>query len=209
MDALTTNDLKAVFAAIAGLMNSNRDYLIQLDSATGDGDLGLTMSQGFAKVNEAVQASEEPDVGKLIQSAGMVMAQAVPSTMGTLMATGMMRGGKALIGRREMQLPDFAEMLDAFTNGVMARGKAQPGERTLIDSLYPAVLAAREGGNTPLTKGLQSALAAARGGVEATKTMKPAHGRAVYHQEAATLQPDQGAVVGMLFVQGFADVAAK
>lgn len=209
MRNLRAKDIIGVFENIFAAMEDNRDYLIQLDGNTGDGDLGLTMTQGFGKIRETLQDGEETDIGKIILKAGMTMAQAVPSTMGTLVATGLMRGGKAIVGKEEMDISVFTEMLDNFMTGVMERGKARPGERTLIDSLYPAVCDLKESADVSLTEGMEIALDAAQKGVEATKSMEPVHGRAIYHKEKAAGVPDQGAIVGMLFIRGFADYVHK
>jgi dihydroxyacetone kinase-like protein len=205
LKTLNGDDIRKIFMGLAGIMSKNRDYLIELDAATGDGDLGLTMSQGFAKIDEVIRSGAEPDVGKLMVQAGMTMAQAVPSTMGTLMASGMIRGGKAVTGKTEIALADFAVLFRAFEEGVMARGKAKPGERTLLDSIHPALTALEESGDISLAEGLCRALEAAKAGIEATKTMEPLHGRSVYHKQNAAGMPDQGAVVGMLFIKGFSD----
>jgi dihydroxyacetone kinase-like protein len=206
---LTLPDLKGLFAAMRDTMVLNKDYLIELDGVMGDGDLGLTMSNAFSAAALDTAALEEPDLGKVFIKGGMAMAKAAPSTMGTLMATGMMRGGKALTGRQEITLEGFTAMLRAFEEGVMNRGKAKPGERTLLDSLDPAALALEKAGSASVSEGLRIALAAAEAGVEATKPMEPVWGRAVYHKENALGAPDQGALVGMLFIKGFHDYAAQ
>jgi dihydroxyacetone kinase-like protein len=207
MESFDQSDIKKIFSRLAQIMKDNRDYLIELDSATGDGDLGLTMTLGFEKIDEIFRTADEPDVGKLIAKAGMTMAQSAPSTMGTLMAAGMMRGGKALSGKTDMGSADFAEMLRAFEEGIMTRGKAKPGDRTVLDSIHPAILALEDLNDKSFSQILSLALIAAEKGVEATKTMEPVFGRAQYHKENALRTPDQGAVVGMLFIKGFAEYA--
>ena len=104
----------------------------------GDGDLGLTMKNGFVKVEEEIGALEDTDIGKIFMKAGMVLSSAVPSTMGTLMATGLMRAGKELKGKDEVDLADLADGFLSFINGIMERGKSKPGEKTIIDSMLPA-----------------------------------------------------------------------
>ena len=84
------------------IMAENREYLINLDSVVGDGDLGLTMSDGFLAAYEAVAEKGETDAGRLLYQAGKAMSTAVPSTMGTLMASGLMQAGKALKGNTEL-----------------------------------------------------------------------------------------------------------
>ena len=93
---MNADKLRGLLSAWAVLMTEKRDWLIELDSVVGDSDLGLTMSDGFTAASEAAAASDLTDVGKLSYQAGKAMATAVPSTMGTLMASGLMNAGKVL-----------------------------------------------------------------------------------------------------------------
>lgn len=207
---LSGNDIKDIFKSIADLMDEKRDWLIELDGAMGDGDLGLTMSTGFRKAAEALQNLDEKDVGKILTRAGMVIAQSAPSTMGTLMATGFMKAGKVVQGKEEIDLRDLAELVNAFVEGIMARGKAKPGEKTIVDSLYPAARALEQGvkDDKSLKEGLVAAYEAALKGVEETTTMISQHGRAAYYQGKSLGKQDPGATVGMLVLKAFADYAS-
>ena len=128
---------------IAAVMAENKEYLIELDAFCGDGDLGLTMSKGFAEAARIANESEETDLGKLFLAMSKGMANIVPSTMGTLMASGLMKAAKALKGKTEMTTEDLAVFCECYYAGPQERGKANPGERTLLDSLKPAADAAR------------------------------------------------------------------
>lgn len=128
--------------------------------------------------------------------------------MGTLIATGFMRGGKALKGKRAIDLPDMARFWRAFTDGIAERGKSKVGEKTILDSLDPATVAL-EGAQGSLKEGLASAKKAAQEGVEATKDMVAQHGRAAYYQEKSRTAQDPGATVGALVVAVFADYVEK
>lgn len=209
MDALRENEVKEIFKKLNDIMTENREWLIELDGAVGDGDLGITMSTGFKKAYEELLKIEEKDIGKLFIKAGMVFAQTVPSTMGTLMATGFMKGGKAIQGKEEIELNDFGDMLNSFVEGIMARGKSNPGDKTIIDSLYPAAQAVKiaAGNKKTLGEGLKLGYEAAAAGVEETKKMMSKHGRAAYYQEKSIGKQDPGATVGMLFMKAFADYA--
>lgn len=210
MNTLRAKEIKQIFNALADLMSEKKEWLIELDGIMGDGDLGLTMSTGFIKASEGLKDFEEQDVGKLFAKAGMIFAQSVPSTMGTLMATGLMKGGKAIQGKQEVYLSDMAQMLNEFVEGIMARGKAKPGDKTIIDSLYPAVQALKSAAEEQksLKEGLLLAYQAAVQGVEETKNMISKHGRAAYYQEKSLGKQDPGATVGMLFIKAFADYVA-
>ena len=95
---LQAEDIKRLISIWAAITEEKRDYLITLDSVVGDGDLGLTMSDGFRAAKNAAYGSDEADIGKLLYFSGKAMSEAVPSTMGTLMASGLMQAGKALKG---------------------------------------------------------------------------------------------------------------
>lgn len=185
----------------AAVMAENKDYLIELDAFCGDGDLGLTMSKGFAEVARIANESEETDLGKLFLAISKGMANIVPSTMGTLMASGFMKAAKAMKGKTEMTCEDLAVFCESYYAGLQERGKANPGERTILDSLKPAADAARAAADAGedfaaiAAKAYEAALA----GVEATKDMAPVYGKAVVHRAKLAGIADQGAIVGSLF----------
>ena len=204
MDRLSRDDVLQIMHGLRSLMEEKRDYLVEIDGVMGDGDLGLTMSKAFISADEEIQGGGEEDIGKIFMKAGMSMARSAPSTMGTLVATGFMRGGKALSGKQEIDAADLADFFQAFVQGLMDRGKAKPGDKTIIDSLHPAaeaLAAEKEGG---LKKALAAALAAAEAGLEATKEMIAQHGRVAYYKEQSLGKVDPGATVGVYIIQGFA-----
>lgn len=210
MDALNGQDIKQILANMADLMEEKKNELGELDQVIGDGDLGLTMSKGFRAVADVLASLEERDVGKILGKAGMVMASAVPSTMGTLMGTGLMRSGKAAMGKEEVGLNDLAAMMNDFVEGLMARGKAKPGDKTIIDAMYPAAeaLKAAAGEGKTLAAGLEAACTVAQQGLEATKRMISQHGKAACFQERTLGKQDPGATVGMWLMKVFADYVA-
>jgi len=205
MDTISRSDVIRFFDLASEAMLSHKDYLTELDAALGDGDLGLTMTTGFHKAAEAVHGTDEADFGKLFMLAGMTMAKAVPSTMGTLVASGFMKAAKALKGTPSMGLPELFSFVDEFVIGIMERGKARPGDRTIIDSLYPAARflekAADQGLSLP--EAAKGAFAAAEDGLEATKNMKAAFGRGVFFGDQVLGKPDQGAAVGVYLIEAW------
>ncbi len=205
MNSLDSNDFKKIFTKVKDIMVEMEDYLFSLDSKMGDGDLGLIMKNGFIKVDEEVRDLDEQDIGRLLIKAGMTLASAVPSTMGTLMATGLMRAGKEVVGKSAVGLADFSLMFSAFIKGIMERGKAKPGEKTIIDSMLPVADAfkkAREDGKN-LIQAFDLAYRAAKEGLESTKNMTPVHGKAIYHSERSKGTEDPGAAAGVLLLRGF------
>ena len=193
---MNADKLRGLLSAWAALMAEKKDWLIELDSVVGDSDLGLTMSDGFAAASEAAASSDLTDVGKLAYQAGKAMATAVPSTMGTLMASGLMNAGKVLKGQEEA---DDAAFFQAYLEGVQNRGKAQIGEKTFLDGLAPAVEALKEGKTPEETAGV------AWTAFENTKGMLAKHGRMAIRGEASRDLLDPGAAVAALLMKGYAE----
>ena len=206
METLTTRDLAAIVARLAAIMTERKDELIRLDGAMGDGDLGLTMEKAFAAAREEAGRSEETDAGKLLGRIGLAIARAAPSTMGTLVATGFMSGGKAVGGRSALGLPEMAAFFEAFVAGIMQRGKSKPGEKTVVDVLHPAAQALREAAaaGSGLEEGFRRARQAAGEGLARTRDLLARHGRVAYYQEQSKGREDPGAVAGSYLVEGFA-----
>jgi dihydroxyacetone kinase-like protein len=205
---ITVAEVRTALAKLRQIMDANRDWLIELDNELGDGDLGLTMTKGFAAAADEAARSDETEPGRLLMKAGMQMAKEAPSTLGTLLATGLMRGGKALGSQPGNATEQMAVFLQAFEAGIMERGKTARGNKTIVDSLGPAADALAEAAaqGATLAEGLAQALDAARTGEIAARQMQAQHGRAAYYQEQSIGKPDGGAVVGVLFVEGLTKV---
>ena len=203
MNSLGKNDILKILENLKQLFNDNRDFLVELDGRMGDGDLGLTMSKAFTVACNELMDTDEADPGKILMKAGMLMAKAAPSTMGTLMGTGFMRGGKAIAGKSEIAAADLADFFQAFVTGIMERGKAKPGEKTIIDSLKPAADTLSRASGEDTAKAVQEALKAAEKGLEATKDMVAQHGRIAYYKEKSKGLEDPGATAGVILIKGF------
>lgn len=189
---------------ISDIMAENREHLIEMDSIVGDGDLGLTMGDGFKAAYEKVADGSITDAGKLLYQAGKAMASAVPSTMGTLMASGLMQAGKVLKGTDTLENADIAKIFEAYEEGVANRGKAKVGEKTFIDGIHPAVEslnAAADGAS--LEEMAAGAVKAAEEGFKNTTTMIAVHGRAATRGEASRSLEDPGAYVAVLIMKAF------
>ena len=205
MQELRVEDIKSIILRIKTIIDLHQDFLMQLDSVMGDGDLGFTMTKGFAAASQEAEQSGENFPGKMLIRIGMIIAKTSPSTMGTLVATGFMKGGKAL-GETEVIDPEaLARFFESFVNSIMERGKSAPGNKTIVDSLHPAAEAFRAAVNNH--ESLNSAITAARDaslkGLEASTQMKAQHGRAAYYQENSIGRQDGGATVGTYIIEGF------
>ncbi|MBC8176973.1 MAG: dihydroxyacetone kinase subunit L [Deltaproteobacteria bacterium] len=203
MGSLGKDDIIKILSNLKQLFNDNKDALVELDSRMGDGDLGLTMSKAFTAAHDEMVDTEETDMGKILMKAGMIMARAAPSTMGTLMATGFMRGGKAVSGRKEIATADLADFFQAFVAGIMERGKSKPGDKTVVDSLKPAADTLEASKGEAPQKALKEALLSAEKGLESSKDMIAQHGRIAYYKEQSRGYQDPGATAGVILIKGF------
>ena len=207
MEKLERNDLYHLFCAVRDVMSSHADELGKMDAMMGDGDLGLTMTKGFRALPELILACDSSDIGQTLIQAGMKMAGIVPSTMGTLMASGLMGGGKKIVGNPVLGPQQFADYLSGFAEGIAKRGKCKPGERTVFDAIGPAAHAAQslleEHPKVSLPEVSRQALQAAQKGVEATKDMLPRYGKAAVFADRAIGTIDQGAYAGYLTLLGY------
>lgn len=202
---MNANYIIRLLKEIQDIMAEKKDYLIKLDSVVGDGDLGLTMSDGFAAAYKSVSEGNETDIGKILYNAGKAMSIAVPSTMGTLMASGLMQAGKALKGTTELEPIDVATIFEAYCEGVANRGKAKVGDKTFLDGFDPAVKTLKSALEVGEELGVAASKAreAAEKGFENTTTMIAVHGRAATRGEASRTLQDPGASVAMLIFKAF------
>lgn len=195
---ISGNDIVAALERAANRLVQMRDPLNALDAAMGDGDSGLTAEKG-ANGLKAYLAANPPaaDLGKWLAQAGMAYNKAAPSTMGALVATAFMRAGREAMGKAEIDDETLARMLLAASLGIQERGKAKPGDKTIVDALHPAAEAfqsAIEAGSSLEDAG-QAALEAACKGRDAAIPLRSAVGRAGWVGERTQGQPDPGTVL--------------
>ena len=202
MDQIGKNELPGLFRRLRETFAEQRTFLIELDGKVGDSDLGITMKKGFNAALDAVAANTTDKIGKTLQLAGMAIAKAAPSTMGTLPATGFLRGGKAIGEASAIGTAEMAAFWTAYRDGVEERGKAKVGNKTLLDVLHPIALSLQEStaAGVALPEAMEAAAQAAAAGLEATKTMVAQHGKAACFPEKSLGLQDAGATVGVLII---------
>ena len=200
MQTLDAKTVAGLFPRLAGRFEAERDALIELDSRVGDSDLGLTMAKAFRAASEAVTALDAPDLSGQMKTAGAAIAKAAPSTMGTLMATGFLRGSKALDGAEVLDVARLAAFWDAYANGVAMRGKAALGDKTVLDVLDPIArcCSAEAEKGASLEEACAAAAKAAHDALEATKDLVAQHGKAAAFQEKSRGLQDAGGTVAFI-----------
>lgn len=193
------------------VLKDNKDYLTELDSAIGDADHGANMDRGFNAVVAKLPSVEDKDIGTILKTAGMTLVSTVGGAGGPLYGTFFMRAGMAVDGKAELTPAELAAALDAGLAGVQQRGKAIPGEKTMLDSLTPACLALHEAldRGDGLKVSLDAAAAAAEQGMKDTIPMLATKGRASYLGERSIGHQDPGATSSFLLIQCAADCFGK
>jgi len=175
----------------AGEMSEHREELVRLDTAIGDGDHGTNMNRGMTKAMEKVAAAEQADPGTVLKTVAMALVSSVGGAAGPLYGTLFLQMGGALAGRSEVDLPTYAVAWRKGLEGVQARGKAQAGDKTMVDALIPGVEALEAASD--LDGGLSAAAQAAEEGMKATTPMIARKGRASYLGERSKDHQDPGA----------------
>jgi dihydroxyacetone kinase-like protein len=193
--ALRASDLVAFLAALAERLKQERAYLTELDSPIGDADHGINLDRGFSAVAAKLADLQEEDLGAILKMVGTTLVSTVGGASGPLYGTAYLRAGIALTGRTEAGFEEVVQAARAALDGIMQRGKAHPGEKTMLDAITPAVesLEAAQGGGLAPLEAARQAVAAAEQGMLATTPMLATKGRASYLGERSIGHQDPGA----------------
>ena len=175
----------------AAEIKEHREELVRLDTAIGDGDHGTNMDRGMTNALERLGGDEQPDAGAVLKTVAMALVSKVGGAAGPLYGTLFLRMAAGLEGQAEIDLAGYAAAWRRGLEGVEARGKAEPGDKTMVDALLPAVEALE--GASDLDSGLREAAEGARRGMEATIPMVARKGRASYLGERSKDHQDPGA----------------
>jgi dihydroxyacetone kinase len=193
----------ATMRRVATVLTAGQQQLTELDQAVGDGDLGITAAK-IAQALETHAASEaDDDLGKFLSQGGMAINRVASSTMGTLIATALMRAAREIRGKSTLTPPDLAAMLSAADQGIQERGKAKPGDKTVIDTLHPAAeafAAAITAGETP-ARAATRMLDAARQGLASVTPLRNKVGRASWVGERTEGKVDPGCALMVMILE--------
>lgn len=202
------SDVLTWIRTVANRVEEQRSYLTELDSAIGDADHGINMNRGFKAVLEKLETSPPDDVPGAFRTVAMALIGKVGGASGPLYGTLFLEMGKALGNADAVDAEAFVAAFRAGIDGVMARGKAEPGDKTMIDALEPAHAAMQEaiGSGSTLGEALARGSEAAREGMEATTPMVAKKGRASYLGERSAGHQDPGATSSHLIVAAAAEV---
>ncbi|XXX80474.1 dihydroxyacetone kinase subunit DhaL [Sorangium sp. So ce134] len=210
MQTLSGEQIAAWIERAAEVLEREKAFLTELDAAIGDSDHGVNMARGFAAVRARLGDLDRGDVGALLRDVGMTLLSTVGGASGPLYGTLFRDAGQKAAGAAALDLAALAGCLEAGLDGVRRRGKASPGDKTMVDALSPAVDALKAALSAPdaaLRDALDRAADAARAGVEATVPLIARKGRASYLGERSAGHQDPGATSCWLLLRSLAATA--
>ena len=201
------DDVVRMIRTFAATIAENKEYLTELDSAIGDADHGINMDRGMQAVLAKLDGTAADDIGSLLKTVGMTLVSTVGGAGGPLYGTLFLQLGAATAGKTQITLEDWAVALRAGVQGVQARGKAEPQDKTMVDALLPAVEALDKAvaDGASFGEGLRRSADAAREGMLATIPLVAPKGRASYLGERSAGHQDPGATSSTLLL----DTAAR
>ena len=207
---MTNEDVLHWLERTADVLQENRTYLTDLDSAIGDADHGINMDRGFSAVRKKFPEMATMDAATQLRTVGSTLVSTVGGAAGPLYGTAYLRAAGAVAGKQELTSADVTAMLEAFLGGIVARGKAHTGEKTMVDALTPALNAAKQALNegATLEQVTSRAAAAAEEGMKATIPMLATKGRASYLGERSIGHQDPGATSSWLILRCLAETCA-
>lgn len=192
---ITSEDMIAILGKMADDLEAAKEYLTDLDAAVGDGDQGVTMTIGFRAVRQGLEALRGQEVGTILAKSGATFNNKAASTIGAILQTGWMRAGREVKGQTEVSLIDLVRMGDAAVTGIKERGKAELGDKTVLDMLVPTIASLKSSAEAglPLGQALTASLAAADEGVKSTIPLRSKIGRASWLADRTVGHQDPGA----------------
>ncbi len=195
----------------AAVLQANKSYLTDLDSAIGDADHGTNMDRGFKKVMEKLPTVSDKDIGNVLKTTGMTLISSVGGASGPLYGTFFMRSGMAMAAKEELSDEDLFNLLQAGVDGVLQRGRPNLEDKTMYDAWAPALEAMR--GALDAGKGtveiLETAVAAAEQGMKNTIPLQARKGRASYLGERSIGHQDPGATSSYLMLNALLETVKE
>lgn len=198
------NTIKAMLVAVADAMDAARDELCALDGEIGDADHGVAMSGGFGAVRTALGEMEGGAPTEVFNTAAKAFLNAVGASSGPLYATAFMRAGAAVKGKDVLEDADASTLVAAMAEGIAHRGKAQRGDKTMLDAWLPAAEAAEAASGKSAAEVFSAAADAAEAGAEATAEMQATLGRAARLGARSVGHRDPGAVSASMMLRAMA-----
>jgi dihydroxyacetone kinase-like protein len=209
MQTLTVDGALAWINRSADEIESRKTYLTELDAPIGDSDHGANMARGFSAAKAKLAGQAPTDIGALFKSVAMTLLSTVGGASGPLYSTFFLQAASKCVGKTELDLASWTACLEAALAGIAQRGKAAPGDKTMLDALQPAVEALKRADGQPLPEALFASADAAEEGMKATIPLLARKGRASYLGERSIGHQDPGATSMHLLLSALAEIVGK
>lgn len=206
---LNIEETRQMFVYLANQMIASKDALTQADKAIGDGDHGIGMAKGFEAVRAKIESQEFVSLSELLNTVGFALMTSVGGASGAIFGTLYQGAATEMDDRTVFDAEALSNLLVHGLAAVKKRGKAKPGDKTMVDALEPAAMAAEAHRSKPLTAALSAVSEAAEKGMQNTKAMVATMGRAKSLGDRALGHPDPGAVSIHLILNSMADFARE
>lgn len=208
---INRDQLLKIIEEITMVIEANKQFLTDLDQAIGDGDHGINLDRGFRAIKDKVETVKDKDCGTILKTVAMGLISTVGGASGPLYGTAFMKAGQVVANKMEISSEDSVKIFDEAIQGIIARGKAARGDKTMLDALIPAYEAFKasvEKGET-FSNAMGNAVKAAENGVAFTKTIAAKKGRANYLGDRSIGHPDPGATSTYLILKAVLDVLER
>lgn len=209
--SINKDDIIEIICNMRDVIEKEKLMLTELDAAIGDGDHGLNLSRGFNAAVEKLESTAAENAAAVVKSTAMALISKVGGASGPLYGTAFLKAASVIDGKEEIDIKDFSLMMKAALEGIKSRGKAEKGDKTMIDAIDPAIEAvdrAVEAGEKPVDV-LKSASEAALSGVEYTKTISARKGRAAYLGDRSIGHQDPGATSAYFIINSIYQYISK
>jgi dihydroxyacetone kinase-like protein len=208
--SITQAQLTQWLEKCATVLEANKAYLTELDSPIGDADHGANIARGFAAIVAKLPTVADKDIGQLLKMTGMTLMSAVGGASGLLYGNFFLKAATLANNKTELSAAELVQLLEAGQDGVVQRGRAVLGDKTMIDAWMPAINALREAvtAGQPLPVALATAVAAAENGMKSTIPLQARKGRASYLGERSIGHQDPGATSTHLILQALLDTVS-
>lgn len=202
MNQIKTSELIKMVELMSEIIIENEVYFCELDSVAGDGDFGMSVAKGFKQLKVDWEEVSKAEIGAFLVDAGMIITEYCGGASGPIWGSAFRGAGKYATGKTELSLAEFAELMQSAVDAIQKRGKAQLGDKTLLDALIPATVSLKESAEASedLVVAMKKSAREAVLGAEKTKDMVASKGRASYVGERSLSYPDAGAMaLGIIF----------
>lgn len=202
MKKITLKEISSIVAVMGEVIIENEIPFCELDSAAGDGDFGMSVAKGFKVLKAEWNNLDTTDIGSFLKSCSMIITEHCGGASGPIWGSAFRAAGINAKGKSEVDLTEFAQMIQSSVEGIQKRGGAKLGDKTLLDALIPTAESLKESAvaNKTFKEALTLGAQAAREGAEKTREYAASKGRASYVGERSVSFPDAGAMaLGIIF----------